>query len=252
MAVGLIDYHCHLDLFPDHAKAVMECERKEVSTLTMTTTPRAWARNQELTVGTRFVRAALGFHPQLVATHSHEIELWEACLPEARYVGEIGLDAGPQFFRSIELQKEIFERVLRNCSLAGGKILSVHSVRASTLVLDMLERHLDMERNQAVLHWFTGSGAEAKRAYDLGCYFSINIQMFDSARHRDTVAMLPLERILTETDAPFAKYKGRELHSSDISIVLGMLARLKGMHLKDVIKVIKSNLATIEALQAEP
>ncbi len=250
MSTNLVDYHCHLDLFTDHAKAVKECEQQEIFTLTMTTTPRAWPRNRELTAKTRFVRAALGLHPQLVATHAHEIELWEDYLPQTRYVGEVGLDAGPKFFRSIELQKKIFERVLRNCSQANGKILSVHSVRTTTLVLDMIEKHLDIKRNQVVLHWFTGSKAEAKRASNLGCYFSLNAQMLENNRHRETVAILPLERILTETDAPFSKYKGTELHPHDVSIALDMFARLKTLELHHVIKIVRSNLATLEAPEA--
>lgn len=228
----------------------MECEQQEIFALTMTTTPRAWPRNRELTAKTQFVRAALGLHPQLVATHAREIDLWEEYLSQARYVGEVGLDSGPQFYRSIELQKVIFERVLRKCSQEDGKILSVHSVRAATLVLDMIEKYLDIERNRVVFHWFTGSRAEAKRASDLGCYFSLNARMLDNERHRDTVAILPLERILTETDAPFAKYKGTELHPPDVSIVLGMFARLKGMEIQEVTKMVRSNLATLETLQA--
>lgn len=63
----LVDYHCHLDLFSDHAKAMRECDSAEVVTLAMTTTPRAWERNNELASKTRNVRVALGLHPQLVA-----------------------------------------------------------------------------------------------------------------------------------------------------------------------------------------
>src|SRR5579863_615495 len=64
---GLVDFHCHLDLYPDHAAAVAECERAGVFTLTVTTTPKAWPRNHQLATATRHVRAALGLHPQLAA-----------------------------------------------------------------------------------------------------------------------------------------------------------------------------------------
>ncbi|MGD9914159.1 MAG: TatD family deoxyribonuclease, partial [Rhizobiaceae bacterium] len=48
MRSGLVDFHCHQDLYPDHAAAVDRCERDGVFTLTMTTTPKAWPRNHEL------------------------------------------------------------------------------------------------------------------------------------------------------------------------------------------------------------
>src|SRR3546814_7759513 len=110
MRSDLVDFHCHLDLYPDHAAEVERCEREGVFTLTVTTTPRAWSRNHELASATRHVRAALGLHPQLVAERSHEIGLWEELLPQTRYVGEVGLDAGPRFYQSFETQKKIFAR----------------------------------------------------------------------------------------------------------------------------------------------
>src|SRR3990172_4211410 len=108
---GLVDFHCHLDLYPDHAKSVQESEDAGVFTLAVTTTPKAWPRNYELTKVTRHVRAALGLHPQLVAERASELSVWEAYLPETRYVGEVGLDAGPRFYKSLELQKQIFEQI---------------------------------------------------------------------------------------------------------------------------------------------
>src|SRR5437868_891310 len=92
-----VDFHCHLDLFQDYEAAIARAEAARIYTLTVTTTPKAWARNHELTRQTRFVRAALGLHPQLVAERAEELSLWERHLSETRYVGEVGLDAGPKF-----------------------------------------------------------------------------------------------------------------------------------------------------------
>lgn len=86
-AVG-VDFHCHLDLYPDHEAAIARAEAARIYTLTVTTPPKAWARNHELTRHTRFVRAALGLHPQLVAERAGELPLWERLLSETRYVGE--------------------------------------------------------------------------------------------------------------------------------------------------------------------
>src|SRR5262249_32207155 len=128
---GLIDMHCHLDLYPDFPKQVELCEREQIFTLAVTTTPKAWARNNELASRTQYVRAALGLHPQVVADRAHEIGLWDELLPRSRYVGEVGLDAGPRFYRSLGEQKQVFAHILQACSSAGGKVLSVHSVRAT-------------------------------------------------------------------------------------------------------------------------
>src|SRR5688572_14055832 len=180
---GLVDFHCHLDLYPDYPSMVKEVEAAGVFTLSVTTTPKAWMRNHELTKGTRYVRAALGLHPQLVAERSDEIILWEEYLSETRYIGEVGLDAGPKFYKSFELQKKVFQRILQCCDIAGDKIITVHSVRSAKTVLDYIDQYLPSNRCKVVMHWFTGTKSEAKRALEMGCYFSLNAAMFDNTRH---------------------------------------------------------------------
>ena len=196
MTSNLVDLHCHLDLYPDHAAVVAECDRLKIFTLAVTTTPRAWPRNHELASATKHVRAALGLHPQLVKEYANELSIWRDLLPRARYVGEVGLDAGRAYYASFDAQK-LFERILRDCAAAGGKILTIHSVRAGKAVLDMIETFLPPARGSAVLHWFTGTKADAARAVKLGMYFSINREMLRNERHRELVSSLPLDRLLT-------------------------------------------------------
>jgi len=242
----LIDFHCHLDLYSDFPAITMECERAGVLTLAVTTTPRAWPRNRHVASTTRCVRAALGLHPQLVAKRPEEILLWEKYLPEARYVGEVGLDAGTRFIRSFDLQKQIFERVLQHCARAGGKILSVHSVRSAKVVLDMVEAHLPPPQGRVVMHWFTGSQADARRAVDLGCYFSVNAEMLAGDRHRATVVDLPLERLLTETDGPFTYRHGRPTQPADVTVVIEALAEARSAAPDDVAIAVRANLDRLE------
>ena len=136
---GGIDFHCHLDLYPDLETAIAKAEAAHIYTLTVTTTSKAWPRNHELTSGTHYVRAALGLHPQLVAERAGELSLWERHLPETRYVGEVGLDAGPRFYKSLDLQKKVFRKILERRANAGGKILSIHTVRSVPTALDMID-----------------------------------------------------------------------------------------------------------------
>ncbi|MCB1924149.1 MAG: TatD family hydrolase [Gammaproteobacteria bacterium] len=245
MRSGLIDFHCHLDLYPDHLAAVERCERDGIFTLTVTTTPKAWPRNHELASATRHVRAALGLHPQLVAERAHEIELWEELLPRTRYVGEVGLDASPRFYKSFQTQKEIFARVLSLCAAAGNKIITTHSVRATKAVLDMIEQHMPPTRGRVVLHWFTGTAAEAQRAVDLGCYFSVNAEMLTNDKRAAITKTLPLDRILTETDGPFIQCDTRPVMPSDVWIAVERLARLHDIPPADMSVTIMRNLKSL-------
>jgi TatD DNase family protein len=242
---GGVDFHCHLDLYPDLEVAIAKAEAARIYTLTVTTTPKAWPRNYQLTRGTRYVRAALGLHPQLVAERAGELTLWERHLPETRYVGEVGLDAGPRFYKSLDAQEQVFRAVLERCAEAGGKILTVHSVRSAPMVLDMVERHLPRDRGVVVLHWFTGSKAEARRATDLGCYFSVNAEMTRSNRSRALVADLPMDRLLTETDGPFTQINGRPTEPIDARVATEAIARVRNVTTDAIAKTVRTNLQTL-------
>jgi len=220
---------------------VLECERENVFALAVTTTPRAWPRNQELAAPTRHVRAALGLHPQLIADRAHEIALWEELLPQTRYVGEVGLDASPRHYPSFERQKEVFQRVLTACGTAGNKILTLHSLRATKVVLDMIEKYMPPPRNRVVLHWFTGTAAEARRALDLGCYFSINTEMLANEKRATIVRGIPFGRLLTETDGPFTTIDGRPARPSDVARAIDGLATLFGKSPADITATIMDN-----------
>ncbi len=211
-------------------------------TLTVTTTPKAWARNYAATTKTKYVRAALGLHPQLVGDRASELALWEELLPRTRYVGEVGLDAGPRFYSSFAEQQRVFERVLQACATAGDKILTIHSVRATRQVLNMIEAHLPRGRGTPVLHWFTGTAAEARRAVELGCYFSINAEMMVDQKRRTLVAELPYDRLLTETDGPFTKTGERPSAPADVVDAVLALAKLSHVSPMKMAQSIRTNL----------
>jgi TatD DNase family protein len=242
-----VDFHCHLDLYPDHAELIRECDRERIATLAVTTTPKAWQGNLSLASHSEMVRVGLGLHPQLVSERASEIVLFEKLLAETRYVGEVGLDAGPRFYRSFEAQERVFARVLSACSEQGNKVLTIHSIRAASKVLDHLEQYLSPDKGKCVLHWFTGSNSEAKRALDYGCYFSINPEMLRSPKHRLLVAKLPLDRLLTETDGPFVERDGRPLRPRDISVTVNELAAARGIPSSEMARVILKNLSLLLA-----
>ncbi|TGG92482.1 TatD family deoxyribonuclease [Natronospirillum operosum] len=242
MRPDYVDFHTHLDLYPDLAQAIAACERKRVATLAVTTTPKAFERNIELSTDSDFVRVGLGLHPQLVADRHMEIDLFEKLLPRTRYVGEIGLDRGPAHYRSFDLQKLVFGRILRACAKQGDNILSLHSVRATKPVLDMLDEHLPPNRGCVVLHWFTGSKADVRRAVDRGCYFSVNESMLASAPGARVMREIPINRVLTETDGPFITRAGNPIDPGDVERAIEMIASSVGSSFEDLRTQILSNL----------
>jgi TatD DNase family protein len=112
-------------------------------------------------------------------------------------------------------------------------------------VLEMIESHLPQDRGVVVLHWFTGTKAEARRAAALGCYFSINAEMMRSDRGRALVAELPIDRLLTETDGPFTQIDGRPTEPTDARKAIDALARVRNLASTAVDEVVRANLQTL-------
>jgi len=223
---SLVDYHCHLDLFPDFENKILECENEKIHTLTVTTTPHAWPRNYDLTKNTTYVRAALGLHPQLVSQRSSEISVWDKYFDEAYFIGEIGLDAGPTYYKSFQAQIIVFEHIINRCADHGGRVLSIHSVRAVTPVLDIIEKRKANVNNKIILHWFSGNLTQARRAIKMGCYFSINSAMLTKTINHELMNIIPINRILTETDGPFNRINNKPLKPQDVIICIQMISNI--------------------------
>ena len=109
----------------------------------------------------------------------------------------------------------------------------------------MIESRLPRARGRIVMHWFTGSAAEMRRAIDLGCYFSVNHTMLDDDRRRALVQAIPIDRLLTETDGPFTQTSGRSTRPSDVALAVVELGKMHGIEVAAMARRITANLQTL-------
>lgn len=223
----------------DRTSTVQELEAAQVYVLSVTTIPKAYPKTSRLVKKDGRIRTALGYHPQLVGERPNEMPLFERLLPETRYVGEVGLDGGKEFVGSKEAQAKVFAEILELCRTNGSKIISIHSRHAADAVLDKIEECPGC--GIPVLHWFTGSRTELERAIKLGCWFSVGTPMLRSAKGKAAVSLMPRERILTETDAPFAS---NDILSSLNKATQG-LSKVWRMDALETRNTLKSNLARL-------
>ena len=130
-------------------------------------------------------------------------------------------------------------------AIDSDKILTVHSVRATKVLLDMIEKHLPAARGRVVLHWSTGTASEIRRAVDLGCYFSVNSEMLANERRATTNRAFPLNRVFAETDDPFTRTGARPAEPGDLWRAVEGLAALHGLDPTDMGRWIGGNLKTL-------
>lgn len=232
------DFHCHLDLYPDAKNVAQKCSLLNMRVLSVTNTPSAWQETSLLVNEGSWT--ALGLHPQLAHERRGELGLFDDLLMETRFVGEIGLDGGPEFRGHSKDQAAVFDHILQACAGSGGRIMSIHSRHAATPVLDRLEAC--PRAGTAVLHWFSGGIRELRRAIDLGCWFSVGPAMLNSERGKQRVRLMPHERILTETDGPFARVGSRSLMPWDVSIAVDLLSVVWGSDDEETQQLLDDNL----------
>ena len=242
MSASLADMHCHLELFPDPRAIALQCAAQDLRVLAVTASPRSWRKFRELVEDIPGIRPALGLHPQLGSVQEQDLPLFESLLEQARYVGEVGLDGGREHAARLRDQIALLRRVLRMTSEHGGKVLSIHSVRAASEVLGLLETDFDFGKGRVVLHWFTGSKEALERAIQLGCYFSVNAQMLRSERGRAIARGIPSERLLTETDGPFVLERDRPATPLTIPSVVRTLAVVRSVSSGELTATLSRNL----------
>ena len=246
----MIDFHCHLDLYPDPEEVAARADAAGIYVLSVTTTPKAWRKTAALANGRRHIRTALGLHPQLAHERSNELPLFEALVGETRYVGEIGLDGSPGYGAHADLQMRVFDRILAIAKERGGRILTIHSRRAADHVLAALKRN--QCARYAVLHWFSGTHRQLSEAIALGCWFSVGPAMFHSDKGRRLIELMPRDRIFTETDGPFARDQTGPLEPADVRTAVERLAGMWTLDQNEVFGLLKANLRILLTLVPDP
>lgn len=141
------------------------------------------------------------------------------------------------------MQQEIFSEAIQVSEKNGGKILSVHSRNATSIVLDVIEANV--QKCTPVLHWFSGTVKELDRAISMGCWFSVNASMLTGKKGAGLVARIPMDFILPETDGPFIMNKNTPYMPWETSVVVKQLAGIFSLHESKMNNLIAENLKCV-------
>lgn len=223
-----------------------ECVARGLYVLSVTTTPSAWEGTSALASAAPRIRTGLGLHPQIAHERHFELSLFEKLVGRVRYVGEVGLDGSPELRAHWQTQVAVFDQILSLCEKAGGRVLSLHSRRAVKPVIDALEKYPAV--GVPILHWFSGSQRELDRACEMGCWFSVGPAMLRGEKGRKLVAKMPQDRILTESDGPFAQMGGRSIWPWEADEAATQLADLWEVDRGTAASILQRNLSRLGQL----
>lgn len=161
-----------------------------------------------------FIKLAVGLHPWWVSADegclAEELRAFDGALPETRYVGEVGLDFSKRRIATHDAQLCAFRHIANACAKDGGKVLSIHCVKAYDDALSILKGSGCLASCTCIFHWFSGSFPQLAQAVDAGCFFSVGARMLETKKGREYARAIPLQKLLLETDAPSAADPERE------------------------------------------
>jgi len=201
----------------------------------------------------KFWHSAYGVHPTSVHNLTDEeiedeIKWIKSQKPIA--ISEIGLD-----FAVIKREKldefakmrqvEWFERFIDLAKELDVPVI-VHSRWATKHVIEILE---DLKPKKVILHAFSGTVEEAKRALKLGYKFSIGNTVAYAEQKIELVKALPVDAMMLETDSPVLPPKpGERNEPSNITFVISEIAKIKKISEDNIIKITNKNVKELFGL----
>ncbi len=237
----MIDSHCHLageEFVADRAAVIGRARDAGIEralVILAAEDDAEWGRGQEVAAAWDAVRFAVGVHPHQAHVCSGDpggaaraVAARLAASPLVRAVGEIGLDYHYDFSPR-EVQQAVFAGQL---ALAQERRLPVviHTREAEADTLRLIGEAQSRGPLAGVFHCFTGDPAVAERALATGFYLSFaGIVTFPRAVElREAVRIVPLDRLLVETDAPYlapVPHRGTRNEPAWVGLTLAAVAR---------------------------
>ena len=232
----LLDTHAHLlsEKFDEDRQALIAAlpEQGITGLIEVGTDIETSEKAAQLASEVDYIYAAIGVHPHDAGEmQSDDIENLTALAkrPKVVAIGEIGLDYHYDFSPR-EVQREVFSRQLALAVKLNLPAI-IHMREATQDTLALLREHTDL---RGVMHCFSGSAETAELCLGLGLHVSFTGSVtFKNARKVvEAAAVVPLNRLMAETDCPYLSpepVRGRRNDPSNVRYVLAKLAEIKGI-----------------------
>ncbi|OGW63408.1 MAG: hydrolase TatD [Nitrospirae bacterium RBG_16_64_22] len=250
----LVDTHAHLAMKEydgDREAVVLRAREAGVSRIVSISTDAASAR-ETVGLAEKFegVFASVGVHPHdagKIRPGDLEDLLALAAHPKVVAWGEIGLDYHYDHSPR-DVQREMFRRQI-NLARTAGLPLVIHTREADADTLAVLEDERAGELG-GVFHCFSGDWSLARTALDMGFHVSFSgIVTFKKAEVlRGVARMIPSDRLLVETDAPFlapVPFRGKRNEPARLSLVAACLAEVRSLPVEEIVRVTTENAARL-------
>ena len=246
----MIDSHCHLDHEPLKSDLSNIIKRsKDVGIeklLTISTSVESFQKIKNIINEDEIIFGTIGIHPHETGNNEistdYIVKNFEEN-PKIIGIGETGLDF---YYNNSDKEKQIksFKKHIE-ASIKTNSPLIVHSRNAEDETFEILNKYQG-EKLKILMHCFTGSKNFAEKLLKLNAFFSASgiITFKNSIDLQETFKILPLEKILIETDSPYlapVPNRGKKNEPSFLSYTAQKLADIKYLSKQEITKITTKN-----------
>lgn len=247
----LVDSHCHLDypqLYEQLDDVLKRAEKAGIGRIVTISTQIGHVEHYKaLAEHHKQIFFTIGTHPHsaaeepdipvsAIAAHTNH--------PRCIGIGEAGLDYHYDF-----APRDIQQKVFRTHIAAAretGLPLVVHAREADDDMISIFREEMEQGAFMALLHCFSSTEKLAEAGIDLGFYFSFSgILTYKKADEvRRLASMIPNDRVLVETDAPYlapVPFRSKTNEPSYIVHTARVLADIKGVSEQDIADITTDN-----------
>ena len=254
----MIDSHCHLDHSPLYEKLEEIVNRAQLIgvkfLLTISTSLNSFEKVKTIISKYENIYGTVGIHPHETKDH---VNVDKKKLLELKGrnnkiigIGETGLDFYYQNSNKLVQKKKFIEHI--EAAIELGLPIIVHSREAEIDTLNIL-KDFSSKNPKILMHCFTGSSNFLKKLLDLGAYISLSgiITFKKSIELQETAFLIPVDRLLIETDSPFLApepKRGSTNEPSFIKYTALKLAEIKDISYNDLIVYTSNNFIKLFSL----
>ncbi len=260
MEIKYFDSHSHLNFSQydeDREEIINEMHKQGVATICVGTSEKTSRESVELASAHEHIWATVGLHP--TDEEDFDTKTYKEMLTDRVVaIGECGLDYFREKNRTDEdkeRQKKIFIQQIE-FALEQNLPLMIHcrpsagNMDAYEDALEILENYADKhgEKIRGNSHFFVGSSPVLDRFLKLGFTIAFPGVITFAREYDEVIKRVPLDKILCETDAPFASpvpYRGKRNNPMYVSEVVKEIAAVRGESEDLVNEALVSNIKRV-------
>jgi len=141
------------------------------------------------------------------------------------------------FIKQIELAHEVKKPLMIHCRSAFKELIDTLVASRNLLLTD-----------PGIIHFFSGTESDARILLEMGFYFTFGGVITFARDYDEIVKIIPLDRILSETDAPYvtpAPHRGKRNEPAYVIEVVKKLAELKNISVEKLAEHILKNVGEV-------